>query len=50
MLRFYRKHYKDRYPVVLWGLVAAGVWLRLGLIALWLSGAQLVKREGRLRP
>ncbi len=33
MARFYRKFYRDRYPAALWWLVAAGVWLRFGLLA-----------------
>ena len=33
MLRFYRKFYRERYPAPLLWLVAAGVWLRFGLVA-----------------
>ena len=37
MMRFYCKFFRHRYPGVLMGLVAVGVWLRFGLIATCLS-------------
>jgi GT2 family glycosyltransferase len=33
MMRFYRKFFRHQYPFLLMGLVAAGVWLRFGLVA-----------------
>ncbi len=33
MMRFYWKFFRHQYPGVLMGLVAAGVWLRFGLVA-----------------
>jgi GT2 family glycosyltransferase len=33
MMRFYRKFFRHQYPVLLMGLVAAGVWLRFGFVA-----------------
>jgi GT2 family glycosyltransferase len=43
MMRFYRKFFRHQYPGVLMGLVAAGVWLRFGLVA----GYHTAKRVGR---
>jgi len=33
MIRFYRKHFRRSYPIGLFGLVVAGVWLRFALVA-----------------
>jgi GT2 family glycosyltransferase len=33
MMRFYRKYFRHQYPGILMWLVAAGVWLRFGLLA-----------------
>lgn len=43
MMRFYRKFFRHQYPGVLMGLVAVGVWLRFGLVAIYYSA----KRAGR---
>jgi GT2 family glycosyltransferase len=43
MMRFYFKFFKLQYPGVLMGLVAVGVWLRFGLIAVYYTA----KRVGR---
>jgi GT2 family glycosyltransferase len=43
MMRFYWKFFRHQYPGVLMGLVAAGVWLRFGLVA----GYYTVQRVAR---
>jgi GT2 family glycosyltransferase len=43
MMRFYWKFFRHQYPGALMGLVAAGVWLRFGLVA----GYYTAKRAGR---
>ena len=43
MIRFYRKHYRHRYPAGLFGLVVAGVWLRFTGVA----AGQSVRSIGR---
>lgn len=43
MMRFYRKFFRHQYPSVLMALVAVGVWLRFGLVAIYYSA----KRAGR---
>jgi GT2 family glycosyltransferase len=43
MLRFYRKFFRHQYPGILMSLVAAGVWLRFALVAVYQTG----KRAGR---
>jgi GT2 family glycosyltransferase len=43
MMRFYSKFFRHQYPGVLMGLVAVGVWLRFGLIAVYYTA----KRVGR---
>ena len=35
MVRFYRKFFRDRYPLPLLWLVVLGVWLRFGVLASW---------------
>ena len=35
MIRFYRKFFRHQYPLGLMGVVAVGVWLRFGLVAVW---------------
>jgi len=42
MMRFYRKFFRHQYPGVLMWLVAVGVWLRFGLVAMFKS----VRRVG----
>ena len=44
MIRYYRKFFRDQYPLpVLW-LVSAGVWLRFGLLATWeVTGRSLAR-------
>lgn len=46
MLRFYRKFFLNRYPVVLTWLVATGVWMRFGMVVLYHAGASLLKSAG----
>lgn len=43
MLRFYRKFFRHQYPGLLMVLVAVGVWLRFGLVAILL----MAKRAGQ---
>ena len=43
MMRFYQKFYRHQYPGVLMALVAIGVWLRFGVVAI----CCLAKRVGR---
>lgn len=43
MMRFYRKFFRHQYPGGLMWLVAAGVWLRFGLVAIY----HTFKRVGR---
>lgn len=43
MLRFYRKFFRHQYPGILMWLVAVGVWLRFGLVAVSYSA----KRAGQ---
>jgi GT2 family glycosyltransferase len=42
MVRFYRKFFRDRYPLPLYWLVVLGVWLRFGFLASW----AVVRRAG----
>jgi len=42
MMRFYRKFFRHQYPGVLMGLVALGVWLRFGLVAVAKSSSLIV--------
>jgi GT2 family glycosyltransferase/nucleoside-diphosphate-sugar epimerase len=35
MMRFYRKYFRDRYPVPLMFLVASGVWFRFGVLTVY---------------
>jgi len=37
MMRFYRKFFRNQYPGVLMWIVALGVWLRFGVLAIWYS-------------
>ncbi len=37
MVRFYRKFFRNQYPGVLMWIVALGVWLRFGVLAIWYS-------------
>ena len=43
MMRFYRKFFRHQYPGLFMGLVAAGVWMRFGLVAAY----YLAKRAGQ---
>ncbi|WP_367850303.1 glycosyltransferase family 2 protein [Rhodoferax sp. WC2427] len=43
MMRFYRKFFRHQYPGVVMGLVAAGVWMRFGMVAAY----YLAKRAGQ---
>jgi GT2 family glycosyltransferase len=42
MVRFYRKFFRDRYPLPLYWLVVLGVWLRFAFLASW----AVVRRAG----
>jgi GT2 family glycosyltransferase len=44
MIRFYRKFFRHQYPGVLMGLVALGVWLRFGLVAVYHTARRVGKR------
>lgn len=44
MMRFYRKFFRDRYPLPLMGLVAVGVWMHFALLA----AVHSVRHVGRL--
>lgn len=33
MLRFYKKHFRQRYPGLLWGVIVVGVWMRFLLVS-----------------
>lgn len=46
MLRFYRKFFRHQYPGVLMGLVVAGVWLRFGLAAVYLTARRVCAKPG----
>ena len=47
MMRFYRKFFRHQYPGAVMGLVAAGVWLRFGLVAVYYTARRLVRRIRR---
>ncbi len=49
MLRFYRKFFRHRYPGPLMGLVAAGVWLRFGMVAAAHAARRVLPTRGRRR-
>ncbi len=49
MLRFYRKFFRQDYPVLLWPLVVLGVWLRFALVATLLTARRLWARLGGQR-
>jgi hypothetical protein len=42
MMRFYRKFFHQQYPGALMWLVAAGVWLRFGVIAAYYTAWRLL--------
>jgi len=44
MMRFYNKFFRHQYPGLLMVLVAMGVWLRFGLIAIYHTGLNLVDK------
>jgi GT2 family glycosyltransferase len=44
MIRYYRKFFRDRYPLPLLWLVALGVWVRFGALAGLALARQLVRR------
>ena len=46
MVRFYRKFFRHQYPGVLMGLVVAGVWLRFGLAAVYLTARRVCAKGG----
>jgi GT2 family glycosyltransferase len=49
MMRFYRKHFRHQYPGLLMGLVATGVWLRFGLVAVSHTGKRVARGLGWAR-
>lgn len=49
MIRFYSKFFRHQYPGALMGLVAAGVWLRFGLVAGYYSLRRVGLALGRGR-
>jgi GT2 family glycosyltransferase len=46
MMRFYRKFFRHQYPGVLMGLVAIGVWLRFGCVAMCLTAKRAARALG----
>lgn len=46
MIRFYRKFFRHQYPGGLMVLVAAGVWLRFGLVAIYFTARRMLARGG----
>lgn len=46
MMRFYHKFFRYQYPGVLMGLVAAGVWLRFGVLATCLIAKRALRALG----
>jgi GT2 family glycosyltransferase len=50
MIRFYRKHFRTSYPLGLFGVVVAGVWLRFAVIALALGTRSLTQNLLALPP
>jgi GT2 family glycosyltransferase len=49
MMRFYRKHFRHQYPGVLMSLVALGVWLRFGLVAISHTAKRIARGLGWAR-
>ena len=49
MIRFYRKFFKHQYPGVLMVLVAVGVWMRFGLVAIHRTAKRVGRALGRGR-
>jgi GT2 family glycosyltransferase len=49
MLRFYNKFFRHQYPGVLMVLVAAGVWLRFGLVAAVHTARRVARALGLVR-
>ena len=49
MVRFYRKFFRHQYPGVLMPLVALGVWLRFGLVAIYFSARRAGRALGLMR-
>lgn len=49
MMRFYRKFFRHQYPGVLMWLVAAGVWLRFGIVCSTCAGQSILKGLGFVR-
>lgn len=45
MLRFYRKFFRDRYPVVVTWAVAGGIWLHFGLVSALHLARRLLGRQ-----
>jgi hypothetical protein len=49
MLRFYNKFFRHQYPGMLMVLVAAGVWLRFGLVAAVHTAKRIARALGLAR-
>lgn len=49
MLRFYRKFFRQHYPLILWGLVVIGVGLRYLCVASYFAGDLVLKKIGLAR-
>lgn len=45
MLRFYRKFFRDRYPVVVTWAVAGGIWLHFGQVSARHLARRLLGRQ-----
>lgn len=46
MVRFYRKFFRHQYPGALMGVVAAGVWLRFGIVAVGCTARRALAKVG----
>lgn len=49
MMRFYRKFFRHQYPGGLMWLVALGIWLRFGLVAVSHTARRVARRLGLIR-
>jgi hypothetical protein len=47
MMRFYRKFFRRQYPGIVMWLVALGIWLRFGAVALYYTARRGLPRTGR---
>ena len=49
MMRFYRKFFRDKYPALLMFMVASGVWLRFGMLAVYHTTRHIGRMLGHRR-